>query len=77
MPLFSRDDPGPIEDADLGSSQSKSNAFQAVTSVVDISAGTLKDGVRPIKGFLVPTPLKNERIKYSLLEQLFGDPPNC
>ena len=22
------------------------------------------------------TPLKNEHIKYSLLEQLFGDPPN-
>ena len=34
--------------------------------------------VRPREGFLVPSPppLKSERIEYSLLEQLLGDPPN-
>ena len=30
----------------------------------------------PIKGFLAPPPFNSEHIKYSLLEQLLGDPPN-
>ena len=37
----------------------------------------MKIGSVLVKDFGPPPPLKNERIKYSLLEQLFGDPPNC